>query len=323
MSKVSQVGNEMRLNRPRFWMMIVLLTLTVSVVGCHKKSGEGDEVTGQKTFTSPDEAAKDLVAAARSGNQQELLAIFGPDAKDVITTGNVAEDQSALAGFVSAFDRMNRWRRLENGQELLLVGPTNAAFPIPLRKDRAGKWYFDTPSGREELLARRIGRNELAATDVLAALADAQVEYFKQEHDGTKQYARKFISDPGKQNGLYWPQIPGKPKSPVGPLVAFASPEGSSQANLHQPFYGYYFRILNKQGPHAPGGLKDYIRSEVMNRGFAFVAYPADYGKSGVMTFIIDGDRVIYQKDLGPTTQDTAPVLASFNPDSSWVQVKQ
>jgi hypothetical protein len=217
---------------------------------------------------------------------------------------------------------MNRWRKLNDGGEILLVGETNTAFPVPLKKNSSGQWYFDTPAGKDEILARRIGRNELAAIDVCAALADAQAEYFGQKHDGVQQYAQKFVSDEGKQNGLYWQSPEGKPKSPLGPLVAFATAEGYKlQPKAQQPFHGYLFQMLNKQGPDAKGGATDYLVNGEMTRGFAFLAYPAEYGNSGLMTFIVDKDGVIYQKDLGKTT--SAAAMTEFNPDKSWTVVTQ
>jgi hypothetical protein len=219
---------------------------------------------------------------------------------------------------------MNRWRKLNDGSQILLVGETNTAFPVPLKKNNSGQWYFDTPAGKEELLAQRIGRNELAAIDVSAALADAQAEYFAQKHDGVKQYAQKFISDEGKQNGLYWQSPEGKPLSPLGPLVAFATAEGYKvQPKERQPFHGYFFRMLDKQGPDANGGAKDYLIDGKMIGGFAFVAYPAEYGNSGVMTFIVGKDRMIYQQNLGKTTDETASAMTDFNPDKGWTKVGQ
>ena len=309
----------------RTWTAFVVLAVAISLAGCHKKApGVGEAAAGQKTFSSANEAGKALADAAKNDNQTELLAIFGPGSKDIIDSGDAVADKASLTGFAAAYDQMNRWRQRDSANQLLLVGATNIAFPVPLRLDGDGKWYFDTAAGKDELIVRRIGRNEMAAIDTLAALADAQAEYFTQAHDGAKQYARKFISDPGKENGLYWPQAPGKPKSPLGPLVAFATAEGYRiEPNKHQPFHGYYFASMDKQGPSAVGGMKDYIRTEVMNRGFAFVAYPAEYGKSGIMTFIVDIDRVVYQKDIGPTTGNVASVMAQYNPDGSWSEVKQ
>jgi hypothetical protein len=304
---------------------LALVALVIALPACQRRGpAEGQPARGQSTFASPQDAGKALVDAAGSGNEQQMMALFGPQNKDLIFTGNPAEDKAAFAQFASAYHRLNRWRQLENGSEVLLVGVSNTAFAIPLRKDTSGKWFFDTTNGKSELFNRSIGRNELAAIDILASLVDAQTEYFNQAHDGTKQYARKFISDPGKQDGLYWPLEAGKAKSPVGPLLAYASAQGAKvQPGLHKPFHGYYFGILLTQGPFANGGLRDYVRNGVMNRGFGIVAYPAQYGVSGVMTFIIDQDRVVFEKDLGETTNNQAPFMTQFGPDASWSEVKQ
>ena len=189
----------------------------------------------------------------------------------------------------------------------------------------SGQWFFDTAAGKDEILSRRIGRNELAIIEACGAVADAQAEYFSQPHDGetTKQYAMKFISDPGKQNGLYWKSPEGQPQSPLGPLAAFATSEGySAKPDGHTAFHGYYFHMLKGQTDKAPGGAKDYVVNGKMTGGFAFVAYPAEYGNSGVMTFMINQDGVLLQKDLGKTTTETATAMSEFDPDASWVIVE-
>lgn len=309
----------------RFWAGVALALLTVVLPACQRKGPVTlGPARGQSTFASPEDAGKALAEAAKNGNQDQLLALFGSDSKDVIFSGNAAEDKASFTQFASAYGRMNRWRKLENGIEILLVGVSNTAFPIPIRKDSSGKWFFDTPAGKNELMNRDVGRNELANIDVCGILRIAQLEYFEQAHDGQKQYARQFISSPGKQDGLYWSDQPGKPRSPIGPLLAYATKEGAKlQPSLHKPFYGYYYGILVTQGPFASGGLRDYARSGVMNRGFGFVAYPAKYGVTGVMTFIIDQDGTVYQKDMGATTTDEAPFMRQFNPDGSWAEVKE
>ena len=281
--------------------------------------------TTQTTFSSPDEAGKALVQAAKSGDQNAILAIFGPDSKEVIYSGDAAQDKQHADRFVSAYEKMNRWRKVDDNNELLIIGADNFTFPIPLKKNASGRWYFDTAAGKDEILARRIGRDELAAIEVSTALADAQHEYFSQSHDGKrrKQYALKFISDKGTQDGLYWEAREGTPKSPLGPLVANASAEGYKvQSRSREPFHGYYFRILRRQGKHAPGGAKNYVAGGRMVRGFAFVAYPAQYGNSGIMTFIVGQNGVVYQKDLGSKTPEKAGAMVAFDPDKSWTPVE-
>ena len=213
---------------------------------------------------------------------------------------------------------MNRWRKLGDGSELLLVGADNQAFPIPL-KSAAGHWYFDPAAGKEEILARRIGRDEIVAIDTSQALVDSQSQYFAQKHGGVKQYAQKFISDAGQQNGLYWESQQGSPRSPLGPLVAFATEEGLKiKPDAAQPFYGYYFRLLEMQGPAAQGGAKPYVVNGKMTGGFAYVAYPAKYGDTGIKTFIVNQDGLVYGKNLGKDTAKAARSMTEFNPDNTW-----
>ncbi len=295
----------------------VLLVLIASTAACNNKPNK----PSYSEFASPDEAGKRLVEAAKSGDQNEVLAIFGPGSKELISSGDAVQDKATTGAFVKGYEEMHRWRKMPDGTAALLIGADNFAFPIPLKQNGAGQWFFDTAAGREEILRRRIGRNELAVIDVCGALADAQAVYFSERHgDGsTRQYALKFISDPGKRNGLYWDPVDGQPRSPLGPLVAYATSEGySAKADAHQPFYGYYFRMLTRQGSLAPGGAKDYVTGGKMLGGFAFVAYPAEYGNSGVMTFIMNQDGVLLQKDLGTTTTQIASAMTEFNPDTSW-----
>jgi hypothetical protein len=277
-------------------------------------------------FATPEDAANALLAAAKSGDQAEAVAIFGPDSKELISSGDPVQDKNAVNTFVAGYQVMHRWRRLDDGSQMLLVGSDNFAFPIPLKKNAGGQWFFDTAAGKDEILDRRVGRNELAVIDICQAAADAQAEYFSQLHDGatTSQYAQKFLSDPGKHNGLYWASQEGQPQSPLGPLVAFATGEGySSKADAHAPFHGYYFHMLNGQGAAAPGGAKDYVVDGRMANGFAFVAYPAEYGNSGVMTFMINQDGVLLQKDLGKSTTQIATAMTHFDPDSGWKPVEE
>lgn len=291
------------------------VALLLSMAGCNKPTAPA----GPKTFATPEDAGKALVQATGAQDKEELLAIFGPGSEAILSTGDAVQDKEAMEGFTRAYGVMNRWRKLTDGNQLLLVGAQNEAFPVPLMKNAAGQWYFDAAAGKEEILARRIGRDELAAIDISAALADSQAQYFAQKHDGVKQYAQKFISDPGKQNGLYWESPQGAPRSPLGPLVAFATAEGYAvKPDAAQPYHGYYFRRLDSQGPHAKGGAMPYVVNGKMNTGFAYLAYPAKYDDSGVKSFIINQQGVIYQKDLGKETTTLAKAMTEFDPDPSW-----
>jgi hypothetical protein len=320
----------MQLFRNRAGVTVRSLSLTIGVslllafAACNKKEQPAPAAqAGPQTFASPEAAGKALVDAAKAQNQDAMVAIFGPGSKELIYSGDATEDKAAMGRFVQSYGVMNRWRTLPDGSELLLVGADNQAFPIPLKKNASGQWFFDAAAGKDEILARRIGRDEIVATDVCAALADAQAEYFAQKHDGVKQYAQKFVSDSGKQNGLYWESPEGQPKSPVGPLVAYATDEGYNvKADAHQAFHGYFFRRLDKQGPDAKGGAKVYIVNGKMTGGFAYVAYPATYNDSGIMTFIIDQHGVVYQKDLGKDTAEQAKAMTEFNPDKSWTALQ-
>lgn len=297
----------------------LLLCLLIPLAACH--NSEKPSIT---TFATPDDAANAVLAAIKSSDKTELLAIFGPDSKDLISSGDPVQDKQTGDAFIAKYSVMHRWRGLMGGGQMLLVGADNFPFPIPLKKNADGKWFFDTAAGRDEILNRRVGRNELAVINICGAAADAQAEYFSQLHDGssTRQYAQKFISDDGKQNGLYWPSPEGQPQSPLGPLVAFATAEGySKKSDSHIPFHGYYFHLLTSQGSNAPGGAKNYMVDGKMVNGFAFVAYPAEYGNSGVMTFMIDQDGVLLQKNLGKSTAETASAMTEFNPDATWTPV--
>src|SRR5579863_5978711 len=300
---------------------LLMLALLLSLTACDRS-----DKSSAQAFPSVDDAGNALLQAAKSGDQNAILAVLGPESKELISSGDATQDKSVVDAFVASYGEMHRFRKMPDGGQILLVGADNFPFPIPLKKDSNGQWFFDTAAGKDEILARRIGRNELAVIDVCGALADAQAEYFSQRRDGagSKQYALKFISDAGKQNGLYWESPEGQPRSPLGPLVAFATDEGySAKSNSHSPFHGYNFRILTKQGSHAPGGAKDYVVNGTMVGGFAFVAYPAEYGNSGVMTFVINQDGVLLEKDLGKTTTETATSMTEFDPDSTWNVVGQ
>ena len=319
---VEFVDNRVNSSSVRRLLLAIGVALAIPTGACNSKQQAAPVQSGPRTFSSPEDAGKALAEGAKSQDQNAILQIFGPGSAEILSTGNATEDKASLDGFAKAYQVMNRWRKLGDGSELLLVGADNQAFPIPLMKNSAGQWYFDAAAGKEELLARRIGRNEIAAIDICASIADAQQQYFSQHHDGVNQYAQKFISDEGRKNGLYW-KTPDGTTSPLGPLVAYATAEGYRvQQGQHQPYFGYYFGILDKQGPDAQGGTKDYIVNGKMTGGFALVAYPAKYGDSGVMTFIVDKDGVVLQKDLGKTTEQVASAITEFNPDKSWTMVE-
>jgi hypothetical protein len=310
-------------NRARSSSSSLLMTLgfvlLLSFTACNKKEQTESAQAAPKTFASPGEAGKALAEAAQSQSRDAILAIFGPGSAEILSSGDAAQDKAAMIGFAKAYQVMNRWRKLADGSELLVVGAENQAFPVPLMKNAAGQWYFDAAAGKDEILARRIGRNELHAIDVCAALADSQGQYFSQKHGGVKHYAPKFISDAGQQNGLYWESPGGAPRSPLGPLVAYATQEGLTiKPGVTQPFSGYYFQALKSQGSAAKGGAKPYVVDGKMTGGFAYVAYPAKYDETGVKTFIINQNGVVYEKNLGKDTADQAKAMTEFNPDSTW-----
>lgn len=305
----------------RIMLFAACLAVIAVVSSCKKSGNEGAEKAAQKTFASPEDAGTALFEAAKSGDQNAMLAIFGPDASTVIFSGDAVKDKDNLQDFVAAYSQMHRWREIKSGGEMLYAGADNYIFPIPLGKNPAGQWYFDTAAGKDEILARRIGRDELTAIAACAALADAQNQYFQKvrEGDKVKQYALKLISDDGKQNGLYWAVSEGQTPSPLEDLRDFAKAAGYTNAGgKPQPFNGYFFRILTKQGNSAKGGAKDYIVDGRLTGGFAFLAYPAEYRNSGIMTFIVGTDGVVYQKDFGEKTAEIAAGLTEYDPGDGW-----
>jgi hypothetical protein len=269
----------------------------------------------QKTFSSAEAASKALVAAAKNNDEKAMLDILGPDGKRIVSSGDDAEDAENRASFVKRYEEMHRLVKEPDGTTILYIGAENWPSPIPLMS-KGSEWYFDTDAGKKEILYRRIGRNEISAIRVCQELAAAEKEY-SADHKG--EYAQKIFSDEGQRNGLYWKVADGGPKSPIGPLVAAAVTEGyaSGQASP-TPYRGYYFHILTRQGKKASGGAKSYIATGKMSEGFAFVAYPAEYRSSGVMTFIVGADGVVYERDLGNKTETVAKDIKEYNPDSKW-----
>ena len=228
------------------------------------------------------------------------------------------------ANFVAHYDKMHRVVLEPDGDAILYIGAENWPFPIPIVKNSSGAWYFDTEAGKKEILYRRVGRNENDAIDILYSLVDAQLDYVSQPHDGEAagHYAMKFISDDGKQNGLYWKTTESEQPSPIGPLLVSAAGEGyAMKQGQPAPYHGYYYRMLTKQGAAAKGGAKDYVVNGQMTKGFAFVAYPAEYRNSGVMTFMVNQDGVVYEKDLGADTAKVAAAMTDYNPDKTWSKV--
>lgn len=271
---------------------------------------------GQQTFASPQDAGQAFLAAMRAPDDQSVLNILGPAGKDVISSGDAVEDLDARVGFVVKYEEMHRFVTEPNGRVTLVVGAENWPFPIPLVK-KNGSWYFDTLTGRGEILLRRIGKNETTAMDALRELVEAQTQYSEGHPD--KHFAQKLVSDQGRHNGLYWKGADDEADSPINPLIAYAYRTSSREDVMEEiPFNGYFFRVLTRQGPHAPGGAKDYVSNGQMTRGFAFVAYPAEYRSSGVMTFIVDKSGTIHEKDLGPNTIKIAETMSTYDPDSSW-----
>jgi hypothetical protein len=316
------VGNRVN-STIRFLVLSASLAMLLPVTACNSNSKSSEVAAGPRTFASPQDAGKALLDAVKSQDQTTIQQIFGPGSQDVLSSGDAVEDKSAMSRFVLGYEVMNRWRKIDSNTQMLLVGAENRAFPVPLMKNAAGQWYFDIAAGKDEILSRRIGRNELTAIDVEESVADAQAQFYSQSHGGSKQYAQKFLSDAGQQNGLYWDSPEGSPRSPLGPMVAFATAEGYKlQPNKHEPFNGYYYHMLDKQGPDAKGGAKSYIVNGKMTGGFAVVAYPAQYGDSGIMTFMINQNRVMFQKDLGKTTDAVASAMTEFNPDKTWTVVE-
>jgi hypothetical protein len=276
----------------------------------------------QKSFSSAEEAVKAAIAAAKKGDEKELAVIFGPGSRELLHSGDPVADKQRRADFLKAYDERNRLV-VEGENTVLVVGKTDWPLPIPLVKKGDG-WVFDAAKGKEEVLNRRIGQNELNTIQVVLAYVDAQREYARKDRDGDGllEYAQSFRSDSGKKNGLYWQVKSGEEQSPLGPIAARAVKEGYKAGDKPFPFHGYYYRILTAQGKDAAGGAYSYLVKGSMIGGFALVAYPAEYGNSGVMSFIVNHDGKVFQKDLGKNTGTTAAAMKEYNPDKTWTEVK-
>jgi hypothetical protein len=292
-------------------LAVFILAITLAPLGA---PAAGD----QQTFASPEEAAKALIAAAGHDNPAAMLKMFGPTGKDIVDSGDPAQDKSGRAEFARrAAEKMHiEQDRTNPDRAILVVGSQDWPFPIPMVR-KNGQWKFDTAAGRLEILARRVGRNEMNAMEVCRAYVEAQMEYGSRDRDadGVLEYAQRIVSGPGKHDGLYWE---GEPENLVPKAFAEAAAANYPGGGKHEPYHGYYFRILKAQGPAAPGGAFDYVVKGKMIGGFALVAYPAEYSVSGVNTFIVSHKGVVYEKDLGPTTTTLARQMTLFNPDKTW-----
>ncbi len=274
----------------------------------------------QKTFSSAEGATKALVTATENNDEKAMLEILGPEGKQIVSSGDDVQDAQNRANFVKRYQEMHRLVKEPDGTTILYIGAHNWPTPIPLAH-KGNLWYFDTEAGKKEILYRRVGRNELSAIRVCQELAAAEKEYSAQHGE----YAQKIFSDEGQQNGLYWKAAESGPQSPIGPLVAAAVTEGyaKSQTGAPTPYRGYHFHALARQGKDAAGGAKSYIVSGKMTEGFAFVAYPAMYRSSGVMTFIVGADGTVYERDLGNKTEVLAKAMKEYEPNSRWKKAEE
>ena len=292
------------------WTAAVALLVSVSAA------------SAQQSFKSPEDAAQALVNAAKDNWPKGVIAVLGPDADEIVSSGDKTSDEAMREKFLAAFDARHEVKQEGDDKAVMIIGKDDFPFPIPLRRKGAA-WKFDTATGRLEILYRRIGRNEINAIKASLAYVDAQNEYAEKnpEGAGSATYAQRIVSRPGKKDGLYWPAAPGEEESPLGELVAQASKEGYSIGGERVPYHGYYYKILTRQGSMAAGGEVDYVVRGKMIGGFALVAYPAEYGNSGVMTFLVNHAGQVFQKDLGERTARIAERMTSFNPDQTWKKV--
>jgi hypothetical protein len=283
---------------------------------------------GQQRFTSPEKAVQALITALQSKDMRTLRAIFGADGEELMSSGDAVADMAERERFVAAFRALHRLEPADPNTVILHVGSEEWPFPIPLVKMRKnGQWRFDTAAGKEEILNRRIGQNELQVVQTLHAYVDAQQDYYRTDRDADqiREYAHKLVSTPGAKDGLYWKMAEGEALSPLGPLVAGAVQEGYHRRQPGEapvPYHGYFFKLLKRQGEQAPGGAYDYIVNDDMLFGFAMVAYPAEYGASGIMTFLVNHQDKVYEKDLGECTEAIVQVMTQYNPDETWKQAE-
>ncbi len=304
-----------------------IIAAAMMVAGFYQVGIAADvKLVKQKSFQSPEEALKALFDAAKAGDKKEMLAIFGAAGKEVISSGDEVADKAARERFIKAYEAANKLEKETDNKVTLIVGDDDWPFPVPIVK-KGETWVFDTMAGKEELLNRRVGRNELNTIQTCLAYVDAQREYAMKDRDKDKvlEYAQKFRSTKGKKDGLYWEAKEGEEQSPLGDFAAKAVKEGYTPGKPGQgpqPYHGYYFKILKAQGKNAPDGAYDYVVNGKMIGGFALVAYPAEYGASGIMSFIVNQDGVVYEKDLGKGTAKIASAMTKFDPDKTWKKVE-
>ena len=311
---------KLNIDKSRWANLLALAAFAMLLLACFSARSMAQQ-PGQKTFSSPEEASNALVTAVQSNDEKAVLDLLGPHGKQIISSGDEAEDANSRANFVQKYREMHRLVKEPDGTTTLYIGAKNWPTPIPLVQ-KASSWYFDTDAGKKEILYRRIGRNEISTIRVCQELVAAENEYHDTRHD---EYAEKILSDEGKHNGLYWHAAAGAPQSPIGPLVASAVAEGyaGGSKSALTPYRGYYFHVLTLQGKHAEGGAKNFVVSGKMTEGFAFVAYPAEYRSSGVMSFIVGRDRVVYEKDLGKETGVVARAMKKYDPDTTWHKAQE
>jgi hypothetical protein len=305
------------------WLIVLVCLVAAAMFLLGTASASQAAGMPQKSFSAPEEAVKSLVAAVRTNDIKEMLAILGAGSRELISSGDDVADRAGREKFLKAYDQMNTLQQESTDKMVLSIGADNWPLPIPIVK-KGAKWVFDIRKGKQEILNRRIGRNELHVMDVLHAYVDAQHEYATKDcrGGGKVEFAQRLISTEGKRDGLYWEAKEGEEESPLGPLVAQAAKEGYANADL-SPFHGYYFKILKGQGKHADGGVYNYVVKGKMILGFALVAYPAEYGNSGVMTFIVNQEGIIYQKNLGKNTKRIAAAMKIFDPDKTWEKTEE
>ena len=305
-------------NTLRSLCLLSAATVLISLALAQQPAPTGTD-TGERTFSSAKHAADALYEAAKANDQGLIQVILGPEANDLISSGDPVADENARVSFVKKYSQKHAIVAKGKGVEELHIGNDGWPFPIPLKSEN-GRWRFDSAAGKDEILARRIGRNELATIRSCRAFVQAQREYAQRSRDGEPAglYATRLRSDPGKQNGLYWEVNEGDPPSPLGPLMAEATSEGYGQSGGKNPFHGYFYRVLNSQGAAAPGGAKNYVENGKLRHGFALLAFPAEYRVSGIMTFIVSQQGRVSEWDLGANTSQVAYQLQEYNPDKSW-----